>query len=156
MMVIFLPPFVLPGVHLIWFSTGLFPLQLSSFQHPQCLIWQLHLFQLPICGRWRALIAVPPFQTVLRRLHPHPAERLGIKPDEKFFAKCSIIAKSFCSFIAQSNYEVCFQLFSHHLMLVCWSSWDTFKRSYFGRIRCLVVIKCFKWFSQGCLHGLKK
>lgn len=34
MMVIFLPSFVLPGVHLIWFSTGLFPLQpLASNAH---------------------------------------------------------------------------------------------------------------------------
>lgn len=156
-MVIFLPSFVLPGVHLIWFSTSLFPLQLSRFQHPQCLIWQLYLFLLPSCERWRALIAVPPFQTVLRRL-PLLCWKTW---DEKRLMKNSLpnvqsLLNHSALSIAQSNYEVCFQLFSHHLMLVCWSSWDTFKSSYFGRIRCLVVIKCFKWFSQGCLHGLKK
>lgn len=59
--------------------------------------------------------------------------------------------------ISQCNYDVCFQFFYCHLMPACWLSCNTFKRNYFGRISCFVVIKmCPKWFSQGCLHGLRK
>lgn len=156
-MVIFLPSFVFPSVHLTWFSTGLFPLQPSGFQHPQCHIWQICSFLLPICEWQRALIAVPLFQTVLRRFLPPLLKELGWSLMKNSLPSVQSRLNHSVLSIEPTNYDVCFQLFYCHLMLVCRSGWDTFKRSYFGRIRWLVVIKkCFKWFSQGCLHGLRK
>lgn len=156
-MVIFLPSFVFSSVHLIWFSTGLFPLQLSGSQRPKCHVWQIHSFLLPICEWRRALITVPLFQTVLRRFFPPLLKELGWSLMRNSLPNVQSLLNHSALSIYQSNYDVHFQLFYLHLMLVCWSGWDTLKRSYFGEIRCLPVIKkCFTWFSQGCLHGLRK
>lgn len=66
-MVIFLPSFVLPGLHLIWFSTGLFPLQpgASNAQRPSPRghIWRAHCLLLSLPGNPEVTpFVVQPFQ----------------------------------------------------------------------------------------------
>lgn len=80
-MVIFLPSFVLPGVHLIWFSTGLFPLQPWASNTPNAQPISPYmgstLALLPLPENEGLAFIVPLFQTVLRRFFAPLLAALG-------------------------------------------------------------------------------
>lgn len=156
-MVIFLPSFVLPGVHLIWFSTGLFPLQprASNAQTPNPLCPYMVSTLVSVSSPWEPTphsLCSSAFSKGPRKVLCSSGDCLGMRTWELLFAKCLLLAKSFCSFsFSSSNHAACSHFSWCCLMHVCWTHWDTFKRSYFGG---KVVIK--KSFIQDCLHGLRK
>lgn len=81
-MVIFLPSFVLPGIHLLWFSTGLFPLQPSgSNAHSAIFGKYTRSFLLPI-GMTKAANCCSTVSNSSQKFLPSSAERIGIQPDE--------------------------------------------------------------------------
>lgn len=114
-MVIFLPSFVLPGLHLIWFSTGLFPLQpgLPMPKGPahEAIYGEHTAFCFLSLGTQRSLPLLSSHFKGPRKVLCSSGDSLGKKTWELLFAKCSLKAKSSCSlFFPSSSHAACSRL----------------------------------------------
>lgn len=98
-MVIFLPAFVLPVFILFGFQQVYFHCNpLASNAHHTIFGKHTHFDFLPLNDEG-LLNCYSIISNSSQKSLSSSVETVGMKPDEKFLAKCSLIAKSFCSFI---------------------------------------------------------
>lgn len=151
-LLLYSPVFILFGFQQVCFHCS----SLASNAH-NAIFGKYNHFCFLSVNNWRPLIAVPPFQTVLRRCLPPLLKELGWSLMKRSLPNVRSLRSHSALLTWQSNSG---SASNFSIVMWCFSvdrAGTLLKRSYFGWIRCLFVIKrCFKWFDQCCLHRLRK